>query len=170
MTAGTRSYGSSPRMRGAQGQLRIVRGEFGIIPADAGSTYRVRRVPRSERDHPRGCGEHQLAQDQNLTNSGSSPRMRGAQCRQLLSVTGQGIIPADAGSTCECPSAGHPGWDHPRGCGEHFHRSVAEGDVAGSSPRMRGAPPASCPKRPDRRDHPRGCGEHPIISVCHDSS
>ena len=30
--------GSSPQMRGAQGQLRVIGRQLGIIPADAGST------------------------------------------------------------------------------------------------------------------------------------
>ena len=51
------------------------------------------------RDHPRGCGEHQLLLKQARVIFGSSPRMRGA----LVENSGQwfdtGIIPADAGST-----------------------------------------------------------------------
>ena len=45
--------------------------------------------------------------------------MRGAQCSQLLSITGQGIIPADAGSTFDRMVSVPASEDHPRGCGEH---------------------------------------------------
>ena len=70
--------------------------------------------------------------------------------------------------------------DHPRECGEHFNRTVAQLKAAGSSPRMRGAqgePPGrfrqagiipanagSTHQRPRDThltwDHPRECGEH----------
>ena len=65
--------------------------------------------------------------------------MRGAPARRLVPVAGDGIIPADAGSTTYCSSLIQPGKDHPRGCGEHglfFHPPLRS---QGSSPRMRGA-------------------------------
>ena len=71
------AVGSSPRMRGTPAYSSIFAADSGIIPADAGNTQAMNSRLKAWPDHPRGCGEHQLAQDQNLTNSGSSPRMRG---------------------------------------------------------------------------------------------
>ena len=70
-------------------------------------------------DHPRGCGEHFLA-DHHREHA-------------------PGIIPADAGSTLSLPDSQSLHWDHPRGCGEHRIRQWGDRPGAGSSPRMRGA-------------------------------
>ena len=34
--------------------------------------------PRAKRAHPRACGEHSISRSDSRTNSGSSPRVRGA--------------------------------------------------------------------------------------------
>ena len=175
-----RSYGSSPRMRGARGLLRGRRTMRGIIPADAGSTRSWYSLSLASRDHPRGCGEHCLSNRHVGLSLGSSPRMRGAHGGQGLDLLVDRIIPADAGSTY-CPKYnGSSHWDHPRGCGEHACCAHLARDVGGSSPRMRGAPaswrttppkwgiiPADAGSTLDKprvvirdEDHPRGCGEH----------
>ena len=51
-------WGSSPRMRGAPHRFWERVDGRGIIPADAGSTYRDRVIQGDRGDHPRGCGEH----------------------------------------------------------------------------------------------------------------
>ena len=71
---------------------------------------------------------------------GSSPRMRGALGVVRDGTALGGIIPADAGSTVMLPSESYCNGDHPRGCGEHPSSHHAQHFVAGSSPRMRGAP------------------------------
>ena len=53
-----------------------------IIPADAGSTHGEEPAMTSQKDHPRGCGEHLAVALAKRNGGGSSPRMRGA--RQLL--------------------------------------------------------------------------------------
>ena len=116
---GTAMEGSSPRMRGALLDFRILRVPLRIIPADAGSTIASHVRPPLRRDHPRGCGEHLPDRYPVKFCQGSSPRMRGARCPPLILLTLPRIIPADAGST---PTdgliiCGHG--DHPRGCGEH---------------------------------------------------
>ena len=114
------------------------------------------------------------------SEGGSSPRMRGAQLKLNGFKLNGGIIPADAGSTCDIAKSGAPYWDHPRGCGEHPDGIQIAYTLYGSSPRMRGAlsnalsmlmPPRIIPAdagstccadlRGDQpQDHPRGCGEH----------
>ena len=131
--------GSSPRMRGAPPLNTYETYKCRIIPADAGSTCRqhVHRVQVG--DHPRGCGEHKWCPHGHLPSFGSSPRMRGARAMEVDARAGQGIIPADAGSTVCGSERPCERRDHPRGCGEHAPsaRRLEAGD--GSSPRMRGA-------------------------------
>ena len=132
--------GSSPRMRGAR---PITAGDtvaLGIIPADAGSTTCTATWRPAARDHPRGCGEHNLLSLVAIARTGSSPRMRGAPVNVGRELNRFRIIPADAGSTPPTPVP-HKGWgDHPRGCGEHLRASTKGRNEPGSSPRMRGAP------------------------------
>ena len=70
-----------------------------IIPADAGNTKAARLQKDREEDHPRGCGEHGMAQKPSRRARGSSPRMRGTQPRSPLPPRRLRIIPADAGNT-----------------------------------------------------------------------
>ena len=107
-------------MRGA---LRVGLDEtvnYGIIPADAGSTTKLEKPREDDTDHPRGCGEH------TITVSPIEGETR--------------IIPADAGSTRQEKRSEAESRDHPRGCGEHPEQSVYPVESGGSSPRMRGAP------------------------------
>ena len=50
--------GSSPRVRGAQRDVRARCEHLGIIPVCAGNTGRPARRCAPWRDHPRVCGEH----------------------------------------------------------------------------------------------------------------
>ena len=91
--------GSSPRMRGARRVGCTCCGGNRIIPADAGSTRHHSSSRRKARDHPRGCGEHDLTAFCKSRSKGSSPRMRGAPESYWYYDTSDRIIPADAGST-----------------------------------------------------------------------
>ena len=134
-----RDQGSSPRMRGALGDVAQELFRTGIIPADAGSTWSGSSRWSAGWDHPRGCGEHRRYVDVDYPIRGSSPRMRGAHFGSFQHCQGFRIIPADAGSTWLFDQAWPITEDHPRGCGEHSRRSSHERPEAGSSPRMRGA-------------------------------
>ena len=50
-------------------------------------------------DHPRGCGENMALMDENGSNGGSPPRMRGKRGHGVLNLKRLGITPADAGKT-----------------------------------------------------------------------
>ena len=173
-------WGSSPRMRGTLSDQLVGDAGCRIIPADAGSTTMPLPPMRSDRDHPRGCGEHLQQRYRATDRQGSSPRMRGALGLLEKHDTGAGIIPADAGSTVVQAGPLVDRQDHPRGCGEHLSLRFLFIPELGSSPRMRGALvdhghdlrvariiPAEAGSttrsngapRP-RGDHPRGCGEH----------
>ena len=132
--------GSSPRMRGARiGKYRDAVSTR-IIPAYAGSTRQAGTEAAESRDHPRVCGEHSVRLVPCNRPPGSSPRMRGALFASCLNPCGFGIIPAYAGSTRRGARRRSPGWDHPRVCGEHSMAANFSLTLAGSSPRMRGAP------------------------------
>ena len=172
--------GSSPRMRGSRGwrNRRFVQG--GIIPADAGLTLNFWNLLSISRDHPRGCGAHEIVPLAAGGVLGSSPRMRGSPFRVGTLYLTSGIIPADAGLTDSAQQHGGRARDHPRGCGAHRISRPARASTSGSSPRMRGSRsyyldrnnvwgiiPADAGLTGTRnsgiaasQDHPRGCGAH----------
>ena len=176
--------GSSPRMRGALRVSTRRRCLTRIIPAYAGSTNLPPALGGRGWDHPRVCGEHSRGQRVVRALGGSSPRMRGALLEGLRRCTRLRIIPAYAGSTSHALHHALIAWDHPRVCGEHRHMARKAQFVAGSSPRMRGAPPygalvssergiipayagstdASDGRERGAGDHPRVCGEHPVCA------
>ena len=172
--------GSSPRMRGAPDATDHEDKQYGIIPAYAGSTQSFRPFVVMGRDHPRVCGEHSDMERFVSTETGSSPRMRGALGERDRFERRGRIIPAYAGSTSHGWVGGVFEEDHPRVCGEHAITWTRAGCPTGSSPRMRGAPlgvrgmpylrgtiPAYAGSTTFLRltagyakDHPRVCGEH----------
>ena len=126
-------------MRGARSLSGFPHRGTRIIPADAGSTMEHTLDVGLVGDHPRGCGEHFVTEDQVVASLGSSPRMRGAHRGQRHEIVHVRIIPADAGSTLPIRPLTVARWDHPRGCGEHL-KTIGQGIIqVGSSPRMRGA-------------------------------
>ena len=154
--------------------------DLGIIPAYAGNTPAVRRRAPECRDHPRVCGEHEIAALAACPRLGSSPRMRGTPLKTFYDGRETRIIPAYAGNTSSAMLNSFSFRDHPRVCGEH---QCPRGHIStswGSSPRMRGTPASSTGNgdgtgiipayagntwrcaRSGRtvRDHPRVCGEH----------
>ena len=111
--------GSSPHARGAQRAATRYTRDSGIIPACAGSTGRDFQLLTGVRDHPRMRGEHRGLRLPEFFGEGSSPHARGAhQCGQFL-ASGNGIIPACAGSTFIEEPLSELSRDHPRMRGEH---------------------------------------------------
>ena len=172
--------GSSPHTRGARADESRHRGRLRIIPAYAGSTSRPRRSLRGQQDHPRIRGEHPPGPAMYWPWPGSSPHTRGARAHGQGPGSGDGIIPAYAGSTSR-PSRLVRAWrDHPRIRGEHLIDRAREKNVTGSSPHTRGAHRLHRPEGGQRRiipayagstspspttlgwqqDHPRIRGEH----------
>ena len=94
---------------------------------------------RGTPDHPRVHGEHSSKAARACLRVGSSPRARGAQVGGDRLERPLGIIPACAGSTAGTPTSSTSTGDHPRVRGEHDENSEPVGQVAGSSPRARGA-------------------------------
>ncbi len=167
-------------MRGTRRCCPDARASARFIPAHAGNTCAADRGEYPTTVHPRACGEH-VRRGPNLSKRrGSSPRMRGTH--PFLKPLGfrQRFIPAHAGNTCATLLDGCATTVHPRACGEHFPDGRVNQHPDGSSPRMRGTPPAvgvdlllvrfipahagNTFARPTRLRpwsvHPRACGEH----------
>ena len=131
--------GSSPHARGARRVVGELVRVHGIIPACAGSTYRHRRGPRLQRDHPRMRGEHVDGERYPIRTGGSSPHARGALGNASRAGSEFGIIPACAGSTGKRERRMGRGRDHPRMRGEHLPLQNKSSYSSGSSPHARGA-------------------------------
>ena len=151
-----------------------------LIPAHAGSTWRLRWSSRVTRAHPRSRGEHTTNSNVSGDKGGSSPLTRRALLHSPELEVTPGLIPAHAGSTrAGCP-AGVDGWAHPRSRGEHSWPTLSIPSVSGSSPLTRGARPlnitiagaarlipahagstlSSAVSSMSPRAHPRSRGEH----------
>ena len=111
---------------------------------------------------------------------GSSPRVRGKLAVTMGWGACDGLIPARAGKTSRrsCPPSRT--WAHPRACGENEYGMPRPAMEVGSSPRVRGKPPAVGVSAPLERliparagktsecgtgghgpgAHPRACGEN----------
>ncbi len=172
--------GSSPRLRGTLISVPFSVVCLGIIPALAGNTDGSAWCSRRTWDHPRACGEHELAVCTFNTLQGSSPRLRGTPPFVNRTFVWIGIIPALAGNTPLPASTRMALWDHPRACGEHTADGGTLVAQVGSSPRLRGTlsdqqqisgvggiiPALAGNTLPlgsgsgVTGDHPRACGEH----------
>ena len=182
----TPSPGSSPHTRGAPFADRECGGDFGIIPAYAGSTCVGPPGVAGPGDHPRIRGEHRQPAERYGVPFGSSPHTRGAHMRYTFGHRTERIIPAYAGSTSSPQSTRPHRPDHPRIRGEHDQIRQRSDNVDGSSPHTRGARSAgastsvaggiipayagsTCGSPPTGRpagDHPRIRGEH-VRPFCH---
>ena len=130
--------GSSPRMRGKRLHDRCHRQRGRIIPAHAGQTTTLDAHMANMPDHPRACGANVWSMFALMSNTGSSPRMRGKRTEFLASQQGFRIIPAHAGQTGQSWHGVGSAADHPRACGANDADTGEHLGNAGSSPRMRG--------------------------------
>ena len=120
--------------------------------------------------------------DTSQPSGGSSPRVRGTRYLCQNRPADSRFIPACAGNTLRENEHEYLLSVHPRVCGEHLKKNGRFGNVAGSSPRVRGThflepshpsfarfiPACAGNTSTARRDtcptsvHPRVCGEHSI--------
>ena len=132
------SVGTSPRMRENQGGLDAGTPEFRNIPAYAGKTIMLGRIPCSTSEHPCVCGENFRPVEGEKSAKGTSPRMRGKRRVLHLNPPNRRNIPAYAGKpAAPPPSAAHDS-EHPRVCGENRRHYACRPSSGGTSPRMRG--------------------------------
>ena len=125
-------------MRGKAIDIGPIHGELGITPAYAGKRGGFHRQLSRVKDHPRVCGEKQVASRQTTTHLGSPPRMRGKAAGVYAYSDSERITPAYAGKSFFCPDRILWDRDHPRVCGEKLYMPCAIAPNVGSPPRMRG--------------------------------
>ena len=171
--------GSPPPMRGkaeisAQHHL-----QRRITPAYAGKSRRRQPATGQMWDHPRLCGEKRKLSRLLIFSLGSPPPMRGKVSETTDMTSAKGITPAYAGKSSRYRLISISSRDHPRLCGEKFHKFIFHKLFIGSPPPMRGKAeqgdtvqryegitPAYagksnhlCRSFRAHRDHPRLCGE-----------
>ena len=90
-----------------------------ITPACAGKTFESICSLFGNEDHPRVCGENSGLVAMPDGKTGSPPRVRGKQAKQVCEQLAMRITPACAGKTLAEPVGHQLREDHPRVCGEN---------------------------------------------------
>ena len=134
--------GSSPRLRGTLFTKSPTSSSHRFIPAPAGNALAIERPPCRPPVHPRACGERIRAEIFVTCSAGSSPRLRGTPDRVKDGKNLHRFIPAPAGNACFCGCTTSVSSVHPRACGERTLGGSDDWPSGGSSPRLRGTPPA----------------------------
>ena len=89
--------GSPPRVRGKVSPGAVHNLFTRITPACAGKRRRGKAKLCQIRDHPRVCGEKVTREMLRADESGSPPRVRGKDVKEIYRTAGAGITPACAG-------------------------------------------------------------------------
>ena len=93
--------GSPPHVRGTHefdlNKVKVDR----ITPACAGNTPAADQLGNQKPDHPRMCGEHQVAIDDRIRQLGSPPHVRGTPNYPVAPIQNRRITPACAGNTVQ---------------------------------------------------------------------
>ena len=110
--------GSPPPMRGKVGLSFPIDAVGRITPAHAGKSSPRRHLYYTTRDHPRPCGEKAFRLDEQDTDIGSPPPMRGKGLFLAQKNDTPGITPAHAGKSHLLKPPCDVSGDHPRPCGE----------------------------------------------------
>ena len=130
--------GLSPRVRGNRGNIPSLPNSIGSIPASAGKPSERTSLRNARRVYPRECGETHRMVNPNVSVAGLSPRVRGNPRKRLKCPIIAGSIPASAGKP-RGQARGRRRWGvYPRECGETVGAAVAEIELMGLSPRVRG--------------------------------
>ena len=91
--------GSPPQVRGKLCCDSVCHTCKRITPAGAGKTLVEHPRLKTNRDHPRRCGENNAIHGKRLNVVGSPPQVRGKLYYSPVSGTSRGITPAGAGKT-----------------------------------------------------------------------
>ena len=134
------ALGSSPRVRSG----RLLRVDqvlpAGIISACAERSRSTSRTPRPTPDHLRVCGAVIVNDGRDVTEHGSSPRVRSGRRRIVRHAACRGIISACAERSLDCGMLTAWRRDHLRVCGAVSFGVDATNVNKGSSPRVRSGP------------------------------
>ena len=130
--------GSSPLARGPQSAREVWSYEVGLIPARAGTTYRLVFGAVFLGAHPRSRGDHLEDGIEIKSNAGSSPLARGPLIPFIEQAGTPGLIPARAGTTIPVYRYAALKRAHPRSRGDHPFSDDPFMRNPGSSPLARG--------------------------------
>ena len=117
--AHTAPSGSSPLTRGKPSAANLRAPHSGLIPAHAGKTLVIKKVPSSTRAHPRSRGENAKDATAGIKTAGSSPLTRGKPPTRPPTARRPGLIPAHAGKTRLDSALDGGSQAHPRSRGEN---------------------------------------------------
>ena len=132
--------GSSPRVRSGLVLLGFVSQNLGIISACAERSMVCRPSSPLTRDHLRVCGAVIVNDGRDVTEHGSSPRVRSGRRRIVRHAACRGIISACAERSLDCGMLTAWRRDHLRVCGAVSFGVDATNVNKGSSPRVRSGP------------------------------
>ena len=152
-------YGLSPRVRGNPALEPQLHQANGSIPACAGEPKSSASTVRAPWVYPRVCGGTSMGVRRRETVKGLSPRVRGNLGPAPRRAATAGSIPACAGEPR--PRAARPRRPgvYPRVCGGTSVRLERDNYRVGLSPRVRGNPTNSAPRRRANGSIPACAGE-----------
>ena len=157
------AVGSSPRVRGTRSRGLVFPRKQRFIPACAGNAPCWRHGGAKSAVHPRVCEERTVVEAPPGRFRGSSPRVRGTRCAPCPPAGCRRFIPACAGNAPCWRHGGAKSAVHPRVCEERTVVEAPPGRFRGSSPRVRGTPPAGARRDLGRRLIPACAGNAPIF-------
>ena len=171
--------GSSPRVWGQEYPRAECRCQNGIIPTRVGTSVYVVKLRCDKRDHPHACGDKASVALQEVSETGSSPRVWGQVIVCKLDNGNIRIIPTRVGTRSIDSVHHHSREDHPHACGDKSTAQFFLRPRVGSSPRVWGQGPpiwttflfsriiptrvgtrcSNCYKIKKLQDHPHACGD-----------
>ena len=131
--------GLSPRVRGSQVSVSMIKSALGSIPACAGEPWGLSRAGKGRGVYPRVCGGAEPAAETGNIGLGLSPRVRGSLNLYLVVTLRRGSIPACAGEPPSIRTMRLLWTVYPRVCGGAGDAVAGDARQAGLSPRVRGS-------------------------------
>ena len=125
-------------MRGICGDERIIRRDYGVIPACAGNIFAAFADASASWGHPCVCGEYHRLRSPLSSSLGSSLRVRGILLHHKRASAIRRVIPACAGNMIGTAAVAVAAEGHPCVCGEYYETELTEYPYIGSSLRVRG--------------------------------
>ena len=158
--------GLSPRVRGNPFHAGRLEQVAGSIPACAGEPDARRKTHIQQWVYPRVCGGTAVAALGVGLILGLSPRVRGNRSPANAPYPAVWSIPACAGEPGTPSRAPRCGEVYPRVCGGTHPGASGADRGMGLSPRVRGNPAHSRPRRRRARSIPACAGEPPLAPLC----
>ncbi len=148
--------GSSQCIRGTERRKRRDSGQRRFIPVHTGNRPGNLRLNLISAVHPRAYGEQEYEKVTAISDSGSSPCIRGTVSPRRSVVRRDRFIPVHTGNSLQRNMLQRVGAVHPRAYGEQFTASRTRVTTIGSSPCIRGT-----------ADWRRSCTPHPRFIPVH---